>query len=139
MSLELLARCVADAIDVELVLARELAHEMLRQHGDVLDPFAQGREQHLEHVETIVQIFTQASVANCLRWRTIRRGENADVELDVLRSAEPTRLTFLEHAQQLGLERDRHLGDLVEKERASVGHLEHARPRTRRAGERACS
>ena len=44
---------------------------------------------------------------------------------------------LLQHAQQLGLRRQRHLGDLVEQQRAAVGRLEAAVAALDRAGERA--
>ena len=54
-------------------------------------------------------------------------------------SVEPTRLTVarLEHAQQAHLQVERHLGDLVEEQRAAVRALEEAVVLARRAGEAA--
>ena len=46
-------------------------------------------------------------------------------------------LALLQHAQQLGLHRERHLADLVEEDRAAGGGLEQAAVILRRAGERA--
>ena len=53
-----------------------------------------------------------------------------------MRAAKPFDDAFLEHAQQLRLELQRQLADLVEKDRAAVGHLESARLRRVRAGKR---
>src|SRR5262249_62026548 len=44
-------------------------------------------------------------------------------------------LALLEHAEELGLDLERHLADLVEEERAAVGELEAAGPRRHRARE----
>src|SRR6185312_16024840 len=44
---------------------------------------------------------------------------------------------LLEHAQELGLKAERQLADLVEEQRAAVGHLEPAGLLFGRAGERA--
>ncbi len=46
-------------------------------------------------------------------------------------------LALLQHAQQLGLQVGRHLADLVEQQRAALGHLEQPFLVDRRAGERA--
>ena len=137
MRLEQFARGVADAFDFEMVLAAELAHEVLREQRNVIGALAQRRQPQLEHVEAIEQIFAQHAVANRLRGRAVRRGKHAHVEAELLASAEPARASILENAQELGLQRDRHLGDLVEKQRAAVRELEHAGPRARGAGERA--
>ena len=52
-------------------------------------------------------------------------------------AADPEHLPLLEHAQQLDLDRERHLADLVEQHRAAVGGLEQPGLGLRRAGERA--
>ena len=53
------------------------------------------------------------------------------------RAAEPHELALLEHAQQLGLDRRRHLADFVEEQHAAVGLLDASRLGADRAGERA--
>ena len=53
------------------------------------------------------------------------------------RAAEAHELALLEHAQQLGLDRRRHLADLVEEQHAAVGLLDASRLGGDRAGERA--
>ena len=56
----------------------------------------------------------------------------------MLRSrADAADLAFLQRAQQLGLDRRRHLADLVEEDRAVAGHLEEAGLVADRTGERA--
>ncbi len=54
-----------------------------------------------------------AAITRTSTWRALRR-------------AHPLQLAGLEHAQQLGLLRERHVADLVEEERAAVGQLEAA-------------
>ena len=68
----------------------------------------------------------------------VGRGDDADVDLDRA-SVPPTRSNsaLLEHAQELGLQAERQLADLVEEQRAAVGHLEAAGLLLGRAGERA--
>lgn len=52
---------------------------------------------------------------------TIGRGNHADVRLERARAAQPLKLAFLEHAQELRLCLRAHLGDFVEKEHAARG------------------
>ena len=52
-----------------------------------------------------------------------------------LGAADALELPLLEHAQELGLERERHLADLVEEQGAAVGHLELAGLARHGAGE----
>src|SRR5205823_7457991 len=66
----------------------------------------------------------------------IRRGDDADVHLLLRRRADRTNLALLQDAEQLRLERDRHLGHFVEEERAAVGDLEESFFVLVRAGER---
>ena len=51
-------------------------------------------------------------------------GDHPHVERLDLVGAERLHLLLLQHAQQLGLQRQRQVADLVEKQRAAVGHLE---------------
>ena len=63
--------------------------------------------------------------------------DHAHVDGRGLRRAEPPDLAALQRAQELHLERGRHLGDLVQEQRAAVGLLEQAELADGGAGERA--
>ena len=65
------------------------------------------------------------------------RGDHADVDAPLLRRADRAQRACLEHAQQLRLQRERHLADLVEQQRAAIGRGEQAGVIVGRAGERA--
>jgi hypothetical protein len=56
--------------------------------------------------------------------------------LDRLGAADALDLALLQHAQDLGLRRERHVADFVEEDRAAVAEFELAQPLHRRAGER---
>ena len=56
--------------------------------------------------------------------RAVGRRDDADIDPYVVLAAEPGELAVLEHLQQLGLERRRHLANLVEEHGAVVGELE---------------
>ena len=67
----------------------------------------------------------------------VGRRDQPDVDLARLGRSEPLELAGLDHAQQLGLLAERHVGDFVEEERAAVGELEAADAIDLRVGERA--
>ena len=54
----------------------------------------------------------------------VGRGDNPHVDLNVAVTAEPGELAILQDMQQLGLQRGRHLADLVQEDGAVVGELE---------------
>ena len=60
----------------------------------------------------------------------VGRRDDPHVDADVARAADALERLLLEEAQQLGLQRRRHLADLVEEHRAAVGRA--------RAGPRFC-
>ena len=68
--------------------------------------------------------------------RVIRRCDDANVNGDLLRSANANHASALEDSQQLRLQVDRHLGDFVEEQRSSGGPLEIALVLAYRTGER---
>src|SRR5262245_36728010 len=53
-------------------------------------------------------------------------GDDARVGCDLGRASDARDHLALEHAEKLGLERERHLADLVEEERAAIGRFEEA-------------
>ncbi len=67
----------------------------------------------------------------------MRRREHASIGANELASADAIELARREHAQQTRLQRQRHVADLVEKQRAARGLLETSRMPARGARERA--
>ena len=62
-----------------------------------------------------------------LRQRPVGRGHDAHVHPPGAVSADALNRQLLDRTQQLGLRRHRQVGDFIEKQRASVCLLEHAR------------
>ena len=54
-------------------------------------------------------------------------GDEPDVDAQFLRAADAGERAVLQKAQQLGLQRAAHVGDLIEENRAAVGFLDAAR------------
>ncbi len=69
--------------------------------------------------------------------RLVGGGDDAHVDLDRVGAADRDHAAGLEHAQQLGLQLERHLGDLVEEQRPLVRGAEGAGAVLVRPGERA--
>ena len=98
---------------------------------------AQRRQVDREHVEAVEQVLAQLAARDRLVRVAVGRGDDAHVGLLDLGRADAHEGARLEHAQQLDLEVERHLGDLVEEQRAAVGALEEAQMLALGAGEAA--
>ena len=112
-------------LDLALAL-RDLVEEVLGDQRDVVGALAQRRQVDREYVEAIEQVFAQLAGADRLHRVAVGRGQDADIGLLHLGRPDPHEGAGLEHAQQLDLQVERHLGDLVQKERAAAGSLEEA-------------
>ena len=90
-----------------------------------------------QHVEAVIEILAQLAGGDRLAQPHIGRGDDADIDLDRLPAADPQDLALLQKAQQQALQIDRHIADLVEKQRAAMGVLDVAVLAPDGAGERA--
>ncbi len=84
----------------------------------------------------VVEVLPEALLLHAGEQILVRRGDDADVDVDRLVLAHAPDLVLLDRAEQLGLEGQRRLGDLVEEEGAAVRLLEEALARRDGAGER---
>ncbi len=108
---------------------------MLCQRQDVARPLAQRRQGQREDIQAIEQVFAETPRRDFFTQVSVRRRQHAHVELNHVATAEAFDLTFLQHAQQLGLQRQAHLGDLVEQQRTALCLFELAGTGTYRTGE----
>src|SRR5215475_15049419 len=90
-----------------------------------------------DDVQAEEQILAKLTAGDGLLEVAICRRDDPNVDAHVVLAAEPRELAVLEHLQQLGLQRDAHIADLVEEDRALAGELELSRLVLDRAGERA--
>src|SRR5581483_8260164 len=102
---------------------RERAHELI----DVFLAIAKRRKADRVLVQAREEIAPKLLLLHVLMEIAVRRADDADVDLLGRRRAEREDLFRLEHAKELGLRLERHVADLVEKERAPVGELHEAR------------
>ncbi len=90
--------------------------------------FRSGGQLDRHHAEPVVEVLPEEALLDGLFRVPVHRRDEADVHHGIgLLGADPADHAVLDDAQQLGLQRHRHLGQLVEEERAAVGGLEQAR------------
>jgi len=121
---EALERGLREARHVAAELARVALQEVCGQERDVFAPLAQRRHAQREDLEPVVQVLAEASGLHFLLEVPIRGRHDAHVHLARGGGADGANLAFLQHAQQLGLQRKRHLTHFVQEKRAAVGDLE---------------
>src|SRR6266481_1326019 len=118
------------------VLRRVPADEMFRQQRDVLDAVAQRREDHLDHVEAVVEVLAELPLPHPAGKVLVGGGHHAAVHLDRAGPAQALDLAVLQEPEQLHLHRGSELAHLVEEEGAALGALDAAFLPLDGAGER---
>src|SRR5262245_2574065 len=103
------------------VAFQEVRHEV----GNVLGTFAKWRHDEMNHVEPIVQVFAEETLSDSLTKVAVGRRDDPHVadNRDALR---PDLLNFssLQESENQALHPQAHLTNLVEENRAAVGHFE---------------
>src|SRR5690606_30663676 len=103
-----------------LVFAVEPTEKLPGKQRYVALALAQRRKHQRHHIDAIIQIGAEFLLDDRLFQILVGRGDKTDIHLDGAAAADPFELAFLEHAQQLGLERRRQFADLVEKQRPAI-------------------
>ena len=96
-----------------------------------------GGTEHGHDVQAVEEVLAEAPGRDLGLDVPVGRRQHAHVDLDRLLAADALELPLLQHAQQLELQRRRHVADLVEEQRPLVGQLEAPELALDRAGERA--
>ena len=112
-----------------------LGEKGLGEQQDVARPLAERGQRQLEHTQPVIEVFAQLAVGDGCARIAVRRRDDADVRLDRFRTTQPLKLSFLQHPQELRLDRRRHLPDLVEKQYAAAGLFDFPGARRDRARE----
>ena len=79
------------------------------------------RQVDLNDVDAVVEVLAEAAFLDGRFQVAVRGGQDAHVDGDFLLAADRPDLALLQGPQQLGLHRQRHLADLVEKQRPALG------------------
>ena len=109
-----------------LLFVGELAQVVIDQRRDLLPPLAQRRHPQADDVEAVEEVLAEAPFGDERLEVGVGGGDDADVDLDRLRLAEPVDLVRLEEAEELGLQVGADFGDLVEEEGAAGGGADDA-------------
>src|SRR6516165_6544598 len=111
--------------------------EMLDERWDVSCPLAQRRQADRRYIDAVVQVLPKQALPNQLPQIVVGRGDDPDIGADRYAAADGRELALLKHAQEPGLGVDRHVADLVEKQRAALRLLEPPHASRGSPGERA--
>src|SRR4029077_13608032 len=107
----------------------------LHQHRDVFSPFTQRGQLERKNVEPIEQIVPKPSVGHSLGQITIRCGDDANIDSDLLSPSHALEFPLLEHSQQSYLSVGRQFAHLVKEDRSPVRQLEATESPLDRPGE----
>src|SRR6266403_5419531 len=124
-----------DHIDLPIHAKGKLVDEVTGECLDVVRSLPKGRYRDREDVQAIVEIVTKTLRSNHFAQSTVRRGDDAYVDLERVCSADTLELVLLQHTEELRLQLEGDLADLVEEQRAAVRELEASDPLCDRAGE----
>ena len=126
-----------DSGDSFIVFFDEMPHEVVGQQGNILAPLFQPRQRQGDDIQAVIQIFAEGAVGHGGFEIVVGRGQDAHVDRLGARGPDRPHRLFLQHAQQLDLQCQRHIADFIQKQGAAIGGLEQADMIGGRAGKRA--
>ena len=97
--------------------------EEIHQGKDVVCSLPQGRNQYVEDIQAVEEIFSELLRLDSLLQVPVCRGDDPDLDRDGRGAANPLEAALLEQAQELRLAAQCEFPDLVEKYRAAVSQL----------------
>jgi hypothetical protein len=127
---------LADRLDPHSHAGREPGHQEVYEQRHVPLSIAQRREGDGEDVQAVIQVVAELGLADGLDEVPVRRRDDADIDLDRIRSANALELVLVKHAEKLDLNVDRNFPDLVQENRPSGGQLKSAHATADRPGKR---
>ena len=99
---------------------------MFDQFRNVLTPFRKARHPNRNHAEAVIEILPEVAIGDEARQVAAGRGDDADVDLHLLGAADALERLVHQHAENLALCFERHVGEFVDVERSAMGLLERA-------------
>ena len=115
-----------EALGTGAELARRAAQEGFGQQRDVGATLAQRRDAQPHHVQPVQQVGAETALGHPRLQVLVGGGDHPHVDPDQLASADPEKLALGQHPQQPGLQRGRHVADLVQEQGAAMGLFETA-------------
>src|SRR6266852_211920 len=104
---EMVECCLADLGFGTIHPAHALADEMHDEWRYILAPLSQRRSLDRKNAQTIEKILTKATLVDFLLQIAIGCGDHPYINIARARVADPFELLLLQHAEQLGLHRER--------------------------------
>ncbi|OQA34179.1 MAG: hypothetical protein BWY57_00641 [Betaproteobacteria bacterium ADurb.Bin341] len=105
-------------------LFRNLRQQVVAQHGNIGTPFTQGRQCQRQNVQPIIQIGPETPPLHQRLKVNARRRNHPNVHPLNPVGTQGLDFALLEDAQQLRLQRQRHVADFIEKKGPAVGEFE---------------
>src|SRR5690242_13686474 len=109
-----------------LKFAVEVLQQFKGKGDDVFIALAERRDVERYDIEAVVEVFAEAALRDRLLQASVGGGDQADVDLDEMGSAEAHEAAFFEDAEKLGLDAGRHVSDFVEEKGSAGGAFEQA-------------
>ena len=117
------------------ILCRELLQEVGGEHGNIIAAFAQRRQRDWDDTDPIEQLLAERPVGDHGFQVAISGSDQPHVGFMLACVANRCIHAFLQDAEQFGLQRERSVSDLIEKQRAAIGSFEQPLLRGGCAGE----
>ncbi len=102
----------------------EKIDKMQREKRDIFFPFPQGRQVDPDHVEPVVQIFTESPLSHPFFEILVGGGDDANIQVFHIGAAHALKLSLLEKSQDLCLGIELQVPDLVQKKGSLVRQFE---------------
>src|SRR5438552_17362042 len=103
------------------MLSRENAHEIAGENGNIFPAVAERRNKEGNHVQSVKEIFPKPARSDFVLQILVGSGNDADIDAHGGLRAYGLETLFLQSAEDFSLSLERHVGDLVQEERAAVG------------------
>src|SRR5277367_3448524 len=116
-----------------LELLRRFQQKLLREQWDIVAPLPQRRQMHLDDIQSVEEIFAEFPLLDHLREVSIGCANQANVDAYGLVASQSLKISFLNHAQQLGLQSQSEVADFIQKQGSSIGSFNPAASRHQRA------
>ena len=115
---------------------RALPQEVLHERWDIAAAFTQRRDFNRENTQAIEKVLPEMASVDVLLQVAIARSDDTNIDLARACVADALQFLLLQNPQQLCLHCERHFGDFVKEECATVGQFEAAWLVLERSGER---
>src|SRR5277367_3376510 len=97
---------------------------MSEQRWNIFPAIAQRGQLEMNYIQAVVQILAEAALADERQKLNVGCSNDADIDLELLRAAEPHEFTLLNHTEKFGLRFGADSGDFVEENSALIGDFE---------------